>query len=52
MNARVAPLRGYSLQPARVALLGTGTVGSAAWARLLAWAGTPQGERLTRAGAV
>lgn len=47
MNARVAPLRGYSLQPARVALLGTGTVGSAVWARLLGWAGTPHGERLS-----
>ena len=47
MNARVAPLRGHALQPARVALLGTGTVGSAAWARLLSWAGTPLGERLS-----
>ncbi|HWS76888.1 MAG TPA: homoserine dehydrogenase [Thermomonas sp.] len=47
MNARVAPLRGYRLQPARVALLGTGTVGSAAWARLLSWADTPLGERLS-----
>lgn len=47
VNARVAPLRGYGLQPARVALLGTGTVGSAVWARLLAWAGTAQGERLS-----
>ena len=47
MTARVAPLRGYNLQPARVALLGTGTVGSAVWARLLGWAGTPHGERLS-----
>lgn len=46
MNARVAPLHGYG-RPARVALLGTGTVGSAVWARLLGWAGTPQGERLS-----
>jgi hypothetical protein len=27
-------------------LLGTGTVGSAAWARLAAWSGTPFGDRL------
>lgn len=47
MNARVAPLRGHAVQPARVALLGTGTVGSAAWARLLSWTGTPLGERLS-----
>jgi homoserine dehydrogenase len=46
VNARVAPLRGHGLRPARVALLGTGTVGSAVWARLLGWAGTPHGERL------
>ena len=38
MNARIAPLRGIGVQPARVALLGTGTVGSAAWARLASWA--------------
>ena len=38
MNARVAPLRSHALHPARVALLGTGTVGSAAWARLASWA--------------
>ncbi len=38
MNARIAPLRGHALQPARVALLGTGTVGSAVWARLASWA--------------
>ena len=37
----------FDLQPARVALLGTGTVGSAVWARLLGWAGTPHGERLS-----
>ena len=42
MNARVAPL-----QPARVALLGTGTVGRALWSRLGAWAGSPLGERLS-----
>ena len=47
MNARVAQLRGHAAQPARVALLGTGTVGSAAWARLASWAGTPLGERLS-----
>lgn len=47
MNARVAPLRGYGLEPARVALLGTGTVGSAVWARLASWAGTPLDGRLS-----
>ena len=47
MNARVAPLRGYALQPVRVALLGTGTVGSAAWARLAAWKDSPLGGRLS-----
>lgn len=51
MNARVAPLRGLASQPARVALLGTGTVGSAAWARLASWAaagsGHPQGGQLS-----
>ena len=47
MNARVAPLRIASVQPARVALLGTGTVGSALWSRLVAWAGSPLGERLS-----
>ena len=31
---------------ARVALLGTGTVGSAVWARLAGWHGTPLGQRL------
>ena len=47
MNARVAPLRGPRDRPARVALLGTGVVGSAAWARLAAGPGTPAGERLS-----
>lgn len=46
MSARVATLRRERTAPARVALLGTGTVGSAAWARLARWQGTPQGERL------
>ena len=44
MSARIAPLRAAT--GARVALLGTGTVGSAAWARLAAWSGTPFDERL------
>lgn len=35
--------------PARIALLGTGTVGTAALARLAAWQGTSFGERLTLA---
>jgi homoserine dehydrogenase len=47
MNARVAPLRSQALHPARLALLGTGTVGSAAWARLAAWTGTPLQGRLS-----
>ena len=52
MSARVAPLRGSSLRNpgtrhARVALLGTGVVGSAVWARLASWSGTPLGERLS-----
>ena len=52
MSARVAPLRGSSLRnpgtrQARVALLGTGVVGSAVWARLASWSGTPLGERLS-----
>ena len=47
MNARIAPLRGSSPRPARVALLGTGVVGSAVWARLASWADTPLGERLS-----
>lgn len=33
--------------PARVALLGTGTVGNAVWARLAGWQGTPPGQRLS-----
>ncbi|RPE80974.1 homoserine dehydrogenase [Vulcaniibacterium tengchongense] len=33
--------------PARVALLGTGTVGKAVLARLAGWRGTPLGERLS-----
>ena len=47
MNARIAPLRSHAPQPARVALLGTGTVGSAAWARLASWADTPLDGRLS-----
>ena len=47
MNARVAPLHRIATQPARVALLGTGNVGSAAWARMLSWANSPLGDRLS-----
>ncbi|MFT4177938.1 MAG: homoserine dehydrogenase [Thermomonas sp.] len=47
MSACVATLRGASVQPARVALLGTGTVGSAVLARLAGWSQTPLGERLS-----
>ncbi len=39
-----SPSRGAA--PARVALLGTGTVGSAVLARLASWRGQPLGERL------
>ena len=47
MNARVAPLRRLRPQAARIALLGTGGVGSAVWSRLAGWTGSPLGERLT-----
>ncbi len=47
MNARAMPLRVCALAPARVALLGTGRVGTAVWSRLAAWHGTPLGERLS-----
>lgn len=47
MSARIAPLRGPGTRQARVALLGTGVVGSAVWARLASWSGTPLGERLS-----
>ena len=43
----VTPLHARAGKPARIALLGTGTVGSAAWARLVRWEGTPLGERLS-----
>ena len=47
MNAHVAPLRGYGQQQAQVALLGTGTVGSAVWSRLASWKDTPLDGRLS-----
>ena len=47
MSAQVAPLKRVRPQVARVALLGTGVVGSAVWARLAGWSGTPLGERLS-----
>lgn len=47
MNAKVATLRSTSIKPARVALLGTGTVGSALWSRLAAWDGSPLGQHLS-----
>ncbi len=47
MNAQVAALRSSRAKPARVALLGTGTVGSALWSRLAAWDGSRLGERLS-----
>lgn len=52
MSAAVDALHGLAAQtwapaaPIRVALLGTGTVGSAVLARLAAWEGTPFGDRL------
>jgi homoserine dehydrogenase len=46
MNARVVALPLPDAAPARVALLGVGTVGRAVWARLAGWQGTPLGERL------
>ena len=46
MNARVVALPLPDAAPARVALLGAGTVGRAVWARLAGWQGTPLGERL------
>ena len=45
MSAEVAAL--HALPASRVALLGTGTVGSAVWARLAGWQGTPLGQRLS-----
>lgn len=47
MSARVAPLPSHASAPARVALLGSGTVGSAVWSRLAQWRGTAFDERLT-----
>ena len=47
MNKQVSALRSSSVRPARVALLGTGTVGSALWSRLAGWSGSPLGERLS-----
>lgn len=47
MSAQLATLHASRAIPARVALLGTGTVGSAVWSRLLEWQGSPLGARLT-----
>lgn len=47
MNARLATLPSPTTAPARIALLGLGTVGSAVWSRLGGWRGTGFGERLT-----
>ena len=46
MNKQVLALRTSSVRPARVALLGNGTVGSALWSRLASWSTSPLGERL------
>ena len=47
MKANVAALRNSRVQPSRVALLGTGTVGSALWSRLASWSESPLGECLS-----
>lgn len=46
MSARVVALPLPDAAPARVALLGAGTVGRAVWARLAGWQGTALGARL------
>ena len=46
MSATIATMHGQHTPPARLALLGTGTVGSAVWARLMQWQGSALGERL------
>ena len=46
MSARVVALPLPGAAPARVALLGAGTVGRAVWARLAGWQGTALGARL------
>ena len=43
----VGPTRAMAQSPARLALLGTGTVGSAVLQRLAQWQGTPLGARLS-----
>jgi homoserine dehydrogenase len=43
----VAPSRAVAQPPARLALLGTGTVGNAVLQRLAQWQGTPLGARLS-----
>jgi homoserine dehydrogenase len=47
MNARIASLRATSTRSSRVALLGTGTVGSALWSRLASLQASPLGECLS-----
>jgi homoserine dehydrogenase len=47
MNARVASLRNTGKRPSRVALLGTGTVGSALWSRLASLQASTLGECLS-----
>jgi homoserine dehydrogenase len=42
-----ASVHANATAPARIALLGTGTVGSAVLARLASWEGAPLGERLS-----
>lgn len=47
MNARIASLRNANARSSRVALLGTGTVGSALWSRLANLQASPLGECLS-----
>lgn len=47
MNARVASLRAAGVKSSRVALLGTGTVGSALWSRLASLQASPLGKYLS-----
>ena len=47
MSARMAALHTAPAAPARLALLGTGTVGKSVLARLAGWQGTPLAQRLS-----
>jgi len=47
MNARITSLREKGVRSSRVALLGTGTVGSALWSRLASLQASPLGQSLS-----